>query len=248
MTLVFLHLERTGGTTLYHLLAGAFPSEAIRPVPFGRALRELPEGFPAANYGDTVEYHLHFAYQGCDVVMGHYDWAVVERVENPQVIFLMREPVARVISLFKLFHKPERLAWCQVSQRVAGMTLDQFIDDPDLRPLTSDAGTRILLGRRWSCPDVAPIDDDLALAVERLNRAFFVGVTERFAEGMTLLESQIGRSFGAVTIINAGEMAVEVTPAQRRRILEFNRADAVLYQYARERFDYEYQVRHSAPV
>lgn len=245
MTLVFLHLERTGGTTLYHLLAGVYSAEMIRPVPFGRVLRDLPQKFPSANYGDTVEYHRDFVYGGCEVVMGHYDWSIVGRVRNPEVLFLMREPVARVISLYKLFQKPERQKWCTVSQRVSRMTLDEFIDDESLRPLTSEAGTRILLGRRWSCPDMDPISDaDLALAVERVESAAYVGITRRFGRFVRLLAAEIERDFETVPVVNAGELAIEPTPGQRRRILAYNQADAILFQYATERFEHDCEMWH----
>jgi Sulfotransferase family len=91
--LVFLHIPKTGGTTLHNILAKTFPSAEI-----------CPERYPLLrghDKGELLKYSLF---------SGHYDRYNIEFLPHRLTsVTLLREPKSRIISLYRFWraHKPE---------------------------------------------------------------------------------------------------------------------------------------------
>lgn len=87
MKTVFMHIPKTGGTSLHHMLLKHFDREQVCPERFNHLTKLKLEEF---------ERYLFFS--------GHYDRHNVSLVPEPKrVVTILREPESRIISLYKFW-------------------------------------------------------------------------------------------------------------------------------------------------
>jgi hypothetical protein len=88
-TICFLHLEKTGGTTLYNLLRAYFPSDRVS-LPHIFSLHKMA-------VSDINRY---------DLIAGHFDYESSFFIPRAEVlrVSVFREPVARLVSFYR-FHR-----------------------------------------------------------------------------------------------------------------------------------------------
>ena len=92
--LIFLHLPRTGGTTVHHLLQSHFPANAICPERFNELYQWLPDRL-----------------RDFTVFSGHFNVASLEQIPgSKRIATLLRDPHARIISTY-LFWSRHSDAW-----------------------------------------------------------------------------------------------------------------------------------------
>jgi hypothetical protein len=158
-------------------------------------------------------------------------------IDSAPTITLLREPVARVISLCQHVGEGKSPRW-QTESDPQRMDLDAFLARGSAR--ISNLQTRILLGRQSY---QLPPGDERELA----NQAFEVlandlegfGLTEQFDQSLLLFREQLGwRNTPRYRHRNTGNKGNPV-PLQDRhieRIRELNRIDTRLYELAADLF------------
>jgi hypothetical protein len=188
--LVFLHLPKTGGTTLHNHLAQFFEQQDICPERFN-GLRKLP-------LGQLARYRF---------ISGHYDLASCQAIPGEKkIITFLREPRARLVSLYNFLkaHRPEvakRNDWGLVLM-ADELTIEQFFAHPEVRrhPYINNGMTRALADHLsmevWAardpeadCRDVSDAVDD---ALDSLKALAAFGILERFDESVQLLTDSLG--------------------------------------------------------
>ncbi|MGL4316692.1 MAG: sulfotransferase family 2 domain-containing protein, partial [Pseudomonas sp.] len=188
--LVFLHLPKTGGTTLHHHLAQLFDRQDICPERFN-GLHKLP-------LGQLARYRF---------ISGHYDLASCLAIPGAKkIITFLREPRARLVSLYNFLkaHRPEvarRNGW-GLALMADELTIEQFFAHPEVRqhPYINNGMTRALANHLsmevWpardpeaECRDVSGLVEDALRLLEGL--AGF-GILERFDESVQLLTDMLG--------------------------------------------------------
>lgn len=172
----FLHLPKTAGISLRHLIGDGVPPERICPVTDWQGLKTLTR--PLADY---------------NLIMGHIHYAVVPQLRRgARVVTFLREPIARALSAFRHLERGINHPRHALVKREAP-DLAAALRHPELRfdflaPYTRFLGAR---ARSWYRPR-APRFDQLSIRVEpdraMLRRALraveamdFVGITEDFA-------------------------------------------------------------------
>lgn len=188
--LVFLHLPKTGGTTLHHHLAQLFDRQDICPERFN-GLHKLP-------LGQLARYRF---------ISGHYDLVSCLAIPGEKkVITFLREPQARLVSLYNFLkaHRPEvaeRNGW-GLALMAAELTIEQFFAHPEVRqhPYINNGMTRALADHLsmevWpardpgaECRNVSGLVDEALGLLEGL--AGF-GILERFDDSVQLLTDMLG--------------------------------------------------------
>jgi hypothetical protein len=212
--LFFVHIPRTGGFTLKHVLQNMC---GARHVLLNVHKYDIELVDPSSY----------------EVIEGHVGFSKGERLAGvPNVTTIVREPVARTVSVARNIKRWQTHDRADVlgSRRVAPK--DIFAAIPNL----SNGQTKQLAGRRPSSDASA---DDLARARSVVDR-IAVGLTEEFSTSLVLLAERFGFRLPEFGVTNAsrrfGDRNLRST-AFRELAAEHNQLDQELYAHARAVFE-----------
>ncbi len=226
--LYFLHIPRTGGTTLHELLEAWFPPEGVlKAGSRGEVPNRLDEIGPEGRAG------LRF-------FSGHYDTNVTRLLgRTPRFITMLREPIARTMSHYEIIKRmPNHKLHDEVT--VGGMTFLDYLHDPRGGIADRDRQVRQIAGVMDAAPD-APYPppegaDLLELACERLEDFAFFGIHELYSESIDLLAHTFGREVPAEipkrNATTSRNHAGELLPDELEAARALNRLDLDLYRFA----------------
>jgi hypothetical protein len=220
----FVHLQKTGGTTLVHRLPRHF-----RPTDI----------YPNASDGDVVQStisvdHLNERWlaRGHEirVVAGHFPLCTAELLGGGfTTLTVLREPVERTLSYLR-HHR-------QMTPADRDKPLEVIYDDPfrfdglihnhmvKMLSLTTDE----MVDGALTSVDFTP--SRLVLAKRNLERVDVIGFQERFGDFWDALSSCLGWRLGEVAYSNRTEPSW-VPDSFRRRIADDNSLDVELYDHA----------------
>jgi hypothetical protein len=223
ITLLYLHIPKTGGTAVRRLLERLYPEHLqafvydngeVTPI---RTVEEL-----------TAE-------QRADIrlLFGHFRYGVHSAFpESARYISMVRDPIARIVSLYRhqrTSHRP------QMRERLDGVTLEQFVLGGQW-PQTDNGMVRMIAARP-GVPFGACPDDLLDEAIQHVEERFAaLLVLERPESSLRSLSHVLGVPMSVLPVINAAEQSdLRLDPALASRIAELNRLDIAFYRYAIER-------------
>lgn len=224
MPVIFLHIPRTGGTTLTRIARRQFAPEQIyvidstEPARSAAALSSLPP----------------FVRGRLSLIAGHASFGIHRHVGGGQYFTLIRDPVERVLSHY-------RYAQQRVEHPLHELTLEMSLSEMMDADLWRDLGNgqcRALAGE-WDFPTRQQHEAVLDLAKSNLADHFVLwGLTERFAE--TLLMAKVVLGWRDVSYVpenatkrrsDANRMDADVDAAVR-----CNSLDLALYEELEVRF------------
>jgi hypothetical protein len=218
---VFLHLPKTGGSTLAGLIRRQYPPDALRPAgnmfktpdAIAPTLRELGGAGARATYG-------HFSF-------GFRRWLP----PDAQLVTLLREPLERTLSHYYYVQRGAD------SSALAGRSIERTLRDGGT--IADNLQTRMLSSRiDITAGDAADLYTE---AADNLRRGFaVVGLTEHFDESLLLIARRAGWRHVVYDRkrVNAGrprlrDLDEDAAAALRR----YNEVDLALYDLARELFE-----------
>jgi hypothetical protein len=237
-TLIFLHIQKTGGTTLHRIVERHYP--------------------PEANYFlDSWQFTLGRLINMSDydrakirMLRGHMVFGMHQYLPNSSTYFtVLRDPVGRVISYYYHVRRDPKHHWHDfvVSK---DLDLKAFLESGKDIGMT-DFQTRVLAGGRWHDSAYGQCPQEALWVAKRHLRDHFavVGLVERFDETLLLLKDVFGWQ-------DLFYVRRNVTQKHPRRdglssdtlaaIVEANQIDLQLYQYVTTSF--ERQVRRQGPA
>jgi hypothetical protein len=219
--LLFLHIPKTAGSTLRHIIERQYPPDAIliqhQPT-IHQVLQALPQG--------RVD-RLH-------VVMGHLWFGAHALLPRPATyLTVLRDPIDRIISHYYFVQRdPEHY----LHQIVQGMSLEEYVTSGCSTEIYNDQ-TRLLVGAPIETGQ--PSAEILAVAKQNLDRHFaVVGLTEEFDRSLILMKRCFGwRSpFYIKRNVTRHPTKAKISPATLQVIEQHNQLDQALYRYAQARF------------
>lgn len=234
--LCFMHIGKTAGTSLQHALFEAMQGAAI----FHESLENFDEASPA-------EISLN------DLVIGHFSYQHVAKLRPDRFLFtFLRDPVERVISNYYFLRSASPVS--DYSRRAVEIaretTLSEFLacEDPSVLMVTQN------LQAKFIAHDIRPenqaaIRDLRHEAEQNLSRFDFVGIVERFDEGVAILSQMIGLDLTAKRL-NVNELrASNPTVSQHDidSIRRLNAVDLALYDKARGLFEQRLRMTQRGP-
>lgn len=227
---VFVHVMRTGGTSMRRLLWSRFPQERIYP---NQAVIEARGQYP--EIGEVARHPPGF-FRRFDLVAGHYPYRVVDLLPGrPAVLTLLRHPVQRTLSHLR------RAASTMPAFR--GMDFHEILDGERFRAhFVEDYMTRYFSFRspaeRESVNLPLPIDRSrLEDARRALDDCLWVGITEQYQRSLDLLATMTDLRLSVPRHDNRSTHRGEVDEALIRRIEELTQLDHELYEHARRRLE-----------
>jgi len=228
MTLVFMHVPKTGGTTLEHIIAK----------------NQLVNGLIHVNAPDLERNPLALLKKGGfpRVVMGHHKRCqlLYQLLDRPLYhITLLREPIGRIISYFNYLQTNRRH---KLHEAAREMNFEEFLDSEDMVELNNGQTLRIAgLLKKRVLSEESRLPDALEDAKEMLRTRFtFFGVTEQYAEFLLMAQKVIGWKDIYFTRKNVSGRAAEHTPIPDSlldAVRERNQMDIELYDFARQLFE-----------
>lgn len=222
----FIHIPKCAGTTLHHIIEQQYEPEEIYTV-------------PAVDWQEDCYYDLKDKWSSdmkkrIRVVKGHmlYGWHTAFGDDPFTYITFLRDPVDRIASLYH-FSKNSNGAH-YLAQEAEKYSLAEFavLKHLELRNYM----VRSVAGMPSWAGDLQLDTRVLELAFHHLARDFsFVGIIERFADGIEALSNKMGwRGWdGEALNVNPHNHVMEDA---RRVILEHNQLDLELYEAVRSGF------------
>lgn len=241
--ILFLHLHKTGGTSLRYMLSRAIPQAQIYPVP---ALGSYDDSPPYPTQETTPrqlqESLSEGLFKGYTLVMGHFDWNVVSALpEDTVILTLLRDPVEQLYSQIRWFEQ-DRKNYGFVADVYRNTGLEGFLHSPYAEKYLNQQ-TRFLTGRMWSPGELS--SGVLTYGKRNLGRCVY-GLLERFEESLALFGQATGLAFDELRHENRNPGRKRpLTEAQRERIADMQSYDMSLYAYAVEHFEEQFNGDHT---
>lgn len=229
-TVIFLHIGKTGGTSLRQVLRRNY-----------RTADTLLVGTPERVREETLNEFAALSEPARErprLLFGHTVFGLHEYVPRPSTyITLIRKPQSLVLSQYRfVLRRPGHRLYQQIVS--ANMGLEDYIrsgislemDNSQTRAVSGDLST----------PYGECTDEMLKIAKRNIEKDFaVVGITERFDETLILMQKTLGWSKLHYVRANVAPSSqpLEVSDEARRLIAEHNRLDNQLYEYVGARFD-----------
>lgn len=207
----FVHIPKTAGTTVKHILRNSTYLRHCDLQPLVRRGIFMDSDF---------KFLKKIFFFGVRSIAGHSLKCPTENLSVPvQYFTFVRDPLERCLSHYQHVKRLRR-------QKGENISFEEYMQVKDRR----DKQVRHIAGGL-----------DLAKAKHELSQRYlFVGLTERFAESMLILQRlcpyplKIRYTRRHVTVDNTAKQDVLNNPASRRLLEESNQLDQQLYTYVRD--------------
>ena len=219
---IFLHIPKTAGSTLHHILQRQYRPSQIYHI------------------GSESDSILRFQQQSeverarIRLLMGHFEMGIDAYLPQTAVYFTMlRHPLARAISYFDHINRDGN-HYCHKLVRDNKMDLYSFIQSK-ADVMMDNGQTRMLAAQLYTVPFGASDEGMLETAKENIRQHFaVVGLTEKFDKSLLLMQQQFNWKHLYYARRNK-RPAVATAPLPQESvnaILEINQLDLHLYAYA----------------
>jgi len=224
----FVHLPKTGGTSLYLRLQRQFGERAVYP--------DLSDGDPVSVAPQLFVGVLLDRWRRrrdeIEVVTGHFPLCTTELLDADfTVLTVLRDPVERTLSYLR-HHR-------QTTPADAEKPLEAIYEDPvRFKGFIENQMVKMLSLRREEMTDGMMTEvpfsrKRLRAAKRRLESIELVGLQESLEEFAQELERRRGWQLGP-PVYAVGSEPMDVPASFRARIAKDNRLDVELYEFARE--------------
>lgn len=247
--LYFLHIPKTGGTTLSTYIQNHFDHDLIYPeTQWWHLLMKFPEN-----------------YQKYKLFLGHFGYYLYNILgKKPIYITMLRDPIKRTVSDFENIKRnmPDEL----VDFFSKGKNISDFLNEPHWNWRLTNLQVRYIATDRDVISMMKPILDDIKwplyyitepqrkldgdkndeelyeIAKTRLLSDFaFFGIQDRYEDSMLLLSY----TFGWLPItepikLNIGQQNYNLEPNVITEIKKYNKYDEMLYNFAKEVFEFRF--------
>lgn len=233
---IFVHIPKTAGTTLRHIIQYQFQPNNI--FEFYRLKRKPHKGIDEFNSLPEAQK------KAIKFISGHRGFGLHEFLLPPHTpytyITILREPVERVLSYYYFLQ-------ARKSNIVQDKTLEDFVRMQRTKNSMTNYLSGVVLKRQLvnssiDSDSVYCSNEMLELAKKNLKEHFkVVGLLERFDETCLLLKKALGWNiplcYVKTNVSKKRSLATDIPKTTLRLIEENNELDLQLYEYAKEVFE-----------
>lgn len=229
-TLVFIHIPKTAGSTFSNVLAkqykNSYQISGLSPL-------ESLENFRSLSLEGKKKY---------DCVKGHLSLDILSHIHNPVTITFLREPVELFLSLFYYLKRSKGNKYYDLWK---DLSLEGFIDlAPEMG--RDNVQTRYLTAATtWHTTEIGKSIQNLnsghlLKAKTQLDEIDYVLFVEDFDKSLLLLKKNLHWKNLYYNIQNKTSKRPQRSSIDKNimdKIIELNKYDLELYQYAKNKFD-----------
>jgi len=234
-TIVFLHIDKTGGMSLREYLAGQFDREQIMAVVHHPEATYQPE-YPTTHIDLGQAHHLFevmYEPKVHQLIMGHWDVSILGHINNPVTIMVLREPFARFVSLYRCICQ-EQGQYPKFSIAARRMGIMQFAER--YQSLYKDVMVAQLAGTRWCRAETRLFGASaLKRAVDNLHQIDYVATRKHMYKLLNRLSNDFGWSVQYPYANRTGYEIGDIPHGVAEYVRSVCRYDGELYKYAIER-------------
>ncbi len=220
-TLIFVHIPKTAGVSLNHILDQYYKPTETFSVRLGKDRKT----FKSLPYEERAKINL---------LRGHIAFGAHKFLSRPTIYMtVLRNPIDRTIShyYFVLQETTQRL-----HDKAKSLDLADFVlNEPEVQNLQ----TKMLAGIENIYQQVDK--STLKQAKENLNSCAIIGLTERFEDTLALMENVLGwqniPSVEKRQVTKSRPSISDVPESTIKIIKEYNQLDIELYEYAKKLFE-----------
>jgi len=229
---IFLHVPKTAGTTLHHILERCYPRNQICSFKDPNYRSEL-ENFQKLSTETREAYRL---------IKGHLSFGFHRHLPGRSTyITFLREPVARALSFYHYARShPEHYLYPLLGDDHVDLKILLRQRTPTTHELFN-LQTSMVAGDEWDDPERPADRAALERAKQNLRSHFdVVGLTEEFDTSLRLLRRRFGwkvRFYTRKNVTRRKDQIDNLDPETHSLVREANALDIELYQFARELFD-----------
>lgn len=226
-TLIFLHMPKTGGTTMHAILKRQYRVEntfRTNPEQHWESLRMFRE------FSDEAKAKI-------ELITGHMRFGIHEYINRPSYyLSFLRDPVQRVISYYYYILGYQN-HYLHQKIKSGNMSLEDVLESGVSREFNNFQIRRISGQDRvdYGCCSNEMLD----MAIRNIDQYFpVVGLTEKFDESLILMSNYCRWKFPYYTRLNVGKNKPpkhDITDKVIESIKQFNDLDIKLYNYASQK-------------
>ena len=230
--MIFLHVPKTAGTTLHHILERCYPRNQICSFKDPKYRSEL-ENIQKLSTETREAYRL---------IKGHLSFGFHRHLPGRSTyITFLREPVARALSFYHYARShPEHYLYPLLGDDHVDLKILLRQRTPTTHELFN-LQTSMVAGDEWDDPERPADRAALERAKQNLRSHFdVVGLTEEFDTSLRLLRRRFGwkvRFYTRKNVTRRKDQIDNLDPETHSLLREANALDIELYQFARELFD-----------
>lgn len=221
-TVIFLHIPKTAGSTLHSILSWQY---------LGRPSHWTDR---SNDHGESLNSLSREELKSLQLLRGHFIHGVHEKIPGDfTYVTLVRHPLAHVRSQYKYYQEG----------RWRNQSLEQILINHS-PPLLDNVHVRRLAGITADCqnPVLEIQQKHFEQAISNLKQNFSViGLTDRFDESVILMKHTLGWArplfYKSAKVNHRSEPRSDMSNRVKKLVLEKNRWDLRLYEWAVDRFD-----------
>ena len=233
---IFVHIPKTAGTTLRHIIQHQFnPRNIFEFYNLEKKQNRISTGVEKLkSFSDSQKNAINF-------VSGHAGFGLHKFLHRPYTyITVLRDPVARILSYYYFLQKKE-------SDLVKNKSLEDFVCTykgvhNSMSCYLSGVTLDFQLRNPIDLENARYSSETLALAKQNLKEHFkVVGLVEKFDETCILLKKSLGwdipLNYARKNVSTKSKSTQDIPQKTLSLIYKFNDLDIQLYEYAQEVFE-----------